>query len=226
MKMQSTINLIVLLLFVVIAIGLMASNRGKPSRVGDALQELARQTQGTLVSEFAGFGKVVRFQTDGWPFSFKVSYGLDNAAMSVASYQSLNAYGEYRLLQAFELELQPKAARDLTWTLPVSRAPEVVTGVPEIDNAYVVRTSDVTLAAALLGDPEVQALMSAVCQPGSSIYVGPLTEGLLKRPKAGMGGVAYNEGEEPVSVERLLAIRDMIAAFLDGLAEQHVAQRP
>jgi hypothetical protein len=223
---SAVISIGLLMIFVVIAVVLLASNRGKPSPASDALRALARQTQGTFARQFVGFGKVVKFQTDGWPLTFKVSSSLHGPSESIASNQSLNAYGEYRLLRPFELELEPRGGRGVLLPLATSRPPVVTSGIPEIDNAYVVRTSDVPLAAALLGDPEVRARLLAACQPTSSICVGPLTEGLLKRTREGMGGVALNEEEETLAVTRLLAIRDVITALLDGLAQQHVAERP
>ena len=224
--MQLTVIAIALLAIVVILAVLLASRKGKPSPASAALRALARQTGGSFARQFFGFGEVVKLQAGGWPLTFKISSSIDGPGESIASRRSLNAYGEYRLLRPFEAELEPKGRGGVSWTLTSSRPPVVTLGFPEIDEAYVVRASDAALVAALLGDPGVRERLSAVCRPTTSVYVGPMTEGLLKRAREGVGGVALNEDEEAVSVERLLAIRDVIAAVLDVLARQGVAQRP
>ncbi len=213
-----------LLIFAVVAALLMAANRGRPGPTRAALQAFAQQAQGTFRRQVAGFGQVVKLPAGGWPLTFTVSYSLDGPGTAIVSYQHLNAYGEYRPLRPFELELLPKAVARRSWVLAARRPPVVTLGLPELDSIYSVRTSDAAAAAALLGEPAVLARLTAACRPSSSLYIGPLTAGLLQRAIADRGAVAFNEEEEPVTVERLLAIRDLLTALLDGLVQQQVAE--
>lgn len=224
--MHSSVILIALLIIIVSAALLVTPNRGTPGPTSAVLQAFAQQTRGTFHRQAVGFGRVVTLQADGWPLTFKVSYRLDGPNESIASFQRLSAYGAYCPLRPFALELTPKAVEKTGWTLVADRAPVVTLGIPELDSIYIVRTTDAALALALLREPQVLARLVAGWQPSSSIYIGPLHAGLLQRAVADRGAVALNEEEEPVTVERLLAIRDLLTALLAGLAQQQVAGNP
>lgn len=142
---------------------------------------------------------------------------------SIASFRQLSVYGEYRQLRSFVLELTPKAVASCSLTLAVDRPRVVTLDIPELDDVYSIRTSDAALAAALLRDPQVLARLVAVCRPTSSLYIGPVPAGLLQRACADRGTVAFNEEEEPVTFERLLALRDLLTTLLASLARQQVA---
>lgn len=222
--MHLSVILIALLIFIVAAALLVTSNRGTPGPTSAVFQAFAQQTRGTFHRQVAGFGRVVTLQADGWPLTFKVSYRLDGPNESIVSFQRLSAYGAYCPLRPFALELTPKAVAKTGWTLLADRAPMVTLGIPELDSIYIVRTTDAALALALLREPRVLARLAAGRQPSSSIYIGPLTTGLLQRGGADSGAVAFNEEEEPVTVAHLLAIRDLLKALLDGLVQQQVAE--
>lgn len=224
--MYLSVILIALLIFLLGAALLVTAPRGQPGPASAALQAFAQQTQGAFHRQVAGFGRVVTLQADGWPLTFKVSYRLDGPNESIASFQRLSAYGAYCPLRPFTLELTPKAVERTGWTLRAARAPAVTLSIPELDSIYIVRTTDAALAQALLREPQVLARLAASRQPSSSIYIGPLHAGLLQRAVADRGAVALNEEEEPVTVERLLAIRDLLTALLAGLAQQQVAGNP
>lgn len=224
--MHLSVFLIALLIIIVAAALLATANRGTPAPTSAVLQAFAQQTQGTFHRQVAGFARVVTLQAGGWPLTFKVSDRLDGPNESIASFQRLSAYGAYRPRRPFALELTPKAVEKTGWTPVADRAPVVILGIPELDSIYIVRTTDAALALALLREPHVLARLAAGRQPSSSIYIGPLRAGLLQRAIADSGAVALNEEEEPVTVERLLAIRDLLSALLAGLAQQQVAGNP
>lgn len=219
--MPISVILAALVVFAVVAVLLVHAGRGVPDPTSAALQAFAQQTQGQYARQFAGFGRIVSLEVDGWPLAFKVSSGLVGPGESIASFRQLNAYGEYRQLRPFVLELTPQAAANRSLTLAVDRPSVVALDIPELADAYSIRTSDAALAAVLLRDPQVLAHLVAVCRPTSSLYIGPVHAGLLQR--AGRGAVAFNEDEEPVTLERLLAIRDLLTTLLAGLARQQVA---
>lgn len=223
--MPASVILTALVIFILGAVLLATAQRGQPGPASAALQAFAQQTQGTFHRQAVGFARAVKLQAGGWPLTFKVSYRLDGPHESIASFQRLSAYGVYRPFRPFALELTPTAAASHSLTLAADRPPVVTLALPELD-AYTIRTSDAALAAALLREPQVLARLAAARRPTSSIYIGPLTTGLLQRGGAASGAVAFNEEEEPVTVGRLLAIRDLITALLDGLVQQQAAAWP
>lgn len=222
-SMPTFVILAALVAFVVVAALLVHAGRGAPDPASTALRVFAQQTQGQYARQFAGFGRMVALEADGWLLTFKVSSGLAGPGESIASFRQLNAYSEYRQLRPFVLELTPKAVAGRSLTLAVDRPPVATLVIPEIADAYSIRTSDAALAAVLLRDPQVLAHLVAVCRPTSSLSIGPVHAGLLQRTVVDRGAVAFNEEEEPVTLERLLAIRDLLTTLLAGLARQQVA---
>lgn len=219
--------LLAAVVFVVAAASLLllTTRRAQPAAISTALQQFAAESGGAFEKQVAGFGRVVSLQSGGWPLHFRWYATLAGPGANVASFGRLNAYGEYRSRRAFRLELTPRSAAQDGLTLG-SRPPVVQTGLPAIDRAYVVRADDAALAAALLADPAVASALAAAVRPTSQVTVGPLTEGLLGRTVSGMGAVALNEEEEPLTVERLRALRALLTALLDALARQQLAAQP
>jgi hypothetical protein len=194
----------------------------QPSR-NDALEAFAAANGSRVERQVVGFGRQVRFHAGGWPLTFRAHVTEAGAIDMMGASARLNAYGEFRSLRPFRLELNPRGADGLV--VAANRPPVIPAGLFPGDAAYEVRSDDAALAARLLTDPAVSAALRAAARPSSSLYVGPRTEGLLKRSRPGAGAVAFNEDEEPLTRERLEAIRDMIAAVLDALVKQGVAER-
>lgn len=206
--MSETTALLALAAFFLISALLLLSNRGKTSPVQSALRALAAHTGGTYQRKPIGFGQVVEFDHGGRQFTFEVATGLAGPGDAMASYRSFRASATYQPIRPFELTLDPKVVREVSVRLQNTAAVQTVKGTPLIDDIYHVRTSDPQIAAALLSDVALMRQLAVVAKPTSRLAIGPHDAG---------ASVAFSEEEEPVTADRLLAIRDMLAALLAAL---------
>ena len=213
-KMPSTIALLAIAAFLLLAALLLLSNRGKTSPIQAALRALAAQTGGTYQRKAVGFGQVVEFEKGNHLFTFETASSLAGPGDASASYRSLRASTSYNPTRPFELMLEPKAAHEVVIKLGQSHTAETVLGIPVIDDTYRVLTSDPQMAGALLGDASVQRHLTAVAARTSRLAIGP---------HESAAWIAFGEEEEAISTDRLLAIRDLLTALLAALERNGLA---
>jgi hypothetical protein len=98
-------------------------------------------------------------------------------------------------------------------------------GIEEIDHSFAIRTTDPSLAIALLKDTSVREKLHSAKQNSSSIYAGP-ERTILGQVDHEKGIVIFHETDETVTVARLFLIQELITCLANRLVQQGVAMRP
>ena len=207
-----------LLLVVVCALGalLMWSDHDKPAPTREALRKFAERSDGAYRRTAVGFGAVVELRVQGWPLVFEVANTLGGPGDSIASYRSFRASGVFRAATPFELTLEPRSV-PASGQAAGGGATEALLGIPEINAAYRVRTTDAQIGARLLGDPALRQRLAQASQRASRVTIGP---------HDGAVWVAFGEDETQLTPERLMSIRDLLVSLLDAAVAQQLALPP
>ena len=223
--MSDSFILIALIVFVVVAIVLVASTRGKASPRQQALAEFARQTHATVTRKVAGFATVVNLESDGWSITIEASSNQEGPGDLLVPHQNLQVSSEYRAARPYELQLLPKGAPGIAWAIQTTSGSTMKVGIEEIDHSFAIRTTDPSLAIALLKDTSVREKLHSAKQNSSSIYAGP-ERTILGQVDHEKGIVIFHETDETVTVARLFLIQELITCLANRLVQQGVAMRP